>query len=445
MREKVESFVARYDLIAPGDKVLVGLSGGGDSVALMHILKSLSARLGFTLCAAHLNHGIRGDAAKEDAEFVHDLCDFYGIRVYGGYADIPSLARKRGETLEQAGRMLRYEFLQQAKEFFGADKIAVAHHMDDQAESIMLHLLRGSGLRGLCGMAPRRDDIIRPLLCVTKAEIEAYLAEENLPFCTDATNLIAQGTRNKLRLEALPYLAEEYNPRLVKSLCAMGELLSEDEEYLCSIAKRELDRARRDGGFDRSMLSLLPKPVLSRCIRIALSEIGALTDAERVHTEAIMRLLGARTGARIEIPGADVWTSYSLICFGQYKEKGEEWELPLKLCGDTETPCGTYRISRCSVSDRPKDRYSACIDADKLPEGTVVRQRRAGDRFHRINAPGGKKLKDAYIDAKLPHERRELAVIAYENRALFVPLLGAAEEVKLTRDSVNAVRIEFIQ
>lgn len=158
-----------------------------------------------------------------------------------------------------------------------------------------------------------------------------------------------------------------------------------------------------------------------------------------------MRLLGARTGARIEIPGADVWTSYSLICFGQYKEKGEEWELPLELCGDTETPCGTYRISRCSVSDRPKDRYSACIDADKLPEGTVVRQRRAGDRFHRINAPGGKKLKDAYIDAKLPRERRELAIIAYENRALFVPLLGAAEEVKLTRDSVNAVRIEFIQ
>ncbi len=445
MRDKVESFVIRHNLIAPEDKVLVALSGGGDSVALLHILKSLSSHLGFTLCAAHLNHGIRGDAAKEDAEFVHDLCDFYGIRVYGGYADIPSLARQRGETLEQAGRMLRYEFLKQAKEFFGADKIAVAHHMDDQAESILLHLLRGSGLRGLCGMAPKREDIIRPLLCVTKAEIEAYLAKENLPFCTDATNLIPEGTRNKLRLEAIPYLSGEFNPRLVNSLCAMGELLSEDEEYLSAIAKRELENARRDGGFDRTLLSLLPRPVLSRCIRIALSEIGALTDAERGHTEAIMRLLDARTGARIEIPGADVWTSYELICFGHYKESVEDWEVPLEYMGVTETAAGTYRISPCAVSDRPKDKYTACIDADKLPQGAVVRQRRAGDRFRKINAPGGKKLKEAYIDAKLPRDRRALAVIAHGHRALFVPGIGAAEELKLTQDSVRAVKIEFIQ
>ena len=154
MRERVEQYILRHELISPGDKVLIGLSGGGDSVALLHILKSLCTRMDFTICAAHLNHGIRGEAAHEDAEFVHDFCDFYGIRVYGGYADIPRLARQRGETLEQAGRMLRYDFLEEAKAFFGADKIAVAHHMDDQAESILLHLVRGSGLRGLCGMAP---------------------------------------------------------------------------------------------------------------------------------------------------------------------------------------------------------------------------------------------------------------------------------------------------
>ena len=125
MRERVEQYILRHELISPGDKVLIGLSGGGDSVALLHILKSLCTRMGFTICAAHLNHGIRGEAAHEDAEFVHDLCDFYGIRAYGGYADIPRLARQRGETLEQAGRMLRYDFLEEAKAFFGADKIAV--------------------------------------------------------------------------------------------------------------------------------------------------------------------------------------------------------------------------------------------------------------------------------------------------------------------------------
>ena len=317
MRERVEQYILQHELISPGDKVLIGLSGGGDSVALLHILKSLCTRLDFTICAAHLNHGIRGEAAHEDAEFVHDFCDFYGIRVYGGYADIPRLARQRGETLEQAGRMLRYDFLEEAKAFFGADKIAVAHHMDDQAESILLHLVRGSGLRGLCGMAPRRGDIIRPLLCLSKAEIESYLANENLPYCTDATNFIAEGTRNKLRLETIPYLKRDFNPRLVPSLCAMGEMLSEDESYLCQIAERELNAARREGGFDRAALSKLPRPILSRCIRAALNEIGALTDAERGHIDSIIRLISARTGARIEIPGADVWTSYELICFGR--------------------------------------------------------------------------------------------------------------------------------
>ena len=429
MRERVEQYILQHELISPGDKVLIGLSGGGDSVALLHILKSLCTRMGFTICAAHLNHGIRGEAAHEDAEFVHDFCDFYGIRVYGGYADIPRLARQRGETLEQAGRMLRYDFLEEAKAFFGADKIAVAHHMDDQAESILLHLVRGSGLRGLCGMAPRRGDIIRPLLCLSKAEIESYLANENLPYCTDATNFIAEGTRNKLRLETIPYLKRDFNPRLVPSLCAMGEMLSEDESYLCQIAERELNAARREGGFDRA----------------ALNEIGALTDAERGHIDSIIRLISARTGARIEIPGADVWTSYELICFGHYIKQTGEWEQPLCLNGETDTEAGTYRVAKCAVMDRPRDRYSACIDADKLPADTLIRQRRAGDRFHRINAPGSKKLKDAYIDAKLPREKRDLALIASGRDVLFAPGLGAAESIKLNVNSKNAVKIEFIQ
>lgn len=294
-------------------------------------------------------------------------------------------------------------------------------------------------------MAPRRGDIIRPLLCLSKAEIESYLANENLPYCTDATNFIAEGTRNKLRLETIPYLKREFNPRLVESLCAMGEMLSEDESYLCQIAERELNAARREGGFDRAALNKLPRPILSRCIRAALNEIGALTDAERGHIDSIIRLLSARTGARIEIPGADVWTSYELICFGHYIKQTGEWEQPLCLNGETDTEAGTYRVAKCAVTDRPRDRYSACIDADKLPADTLIRQRRAGDRFHRINAPGSKKLKDAYIDAKLPREKRNLALIASGRDVLFAPGLGAAESIKLNVNSKNAVKIEFIQ
>ena len=453
MRERVERFIVENSLINRGERVLVGLSGGGDSVTLMHILNSLSRKLGFSLCAAQLNHCIRGEQAREDAEFVHDFCDFYGIRVYGGYADIPKLARQRGETLEQAGRMLRYDFLEEAKRFFNADKIAVAHHMDDQAESIMLHLLRGSGLRGLCGMAGKRGDIIRPLLCLSKADIESYLKEESLPYCTDATNFIAEGTRNKLRLETIPYLKKEFNPRLTESLCSMASLLNEDESYLCDIAGRELDSARRDGGFDRRYLMTLPRPILTRCIRQALNEIGALTDAERGHTEAIIKLMQGRTGARISIPGADVWTSYDLVCFGEYKQLYGDWQMPFDLPDKAPepwersiiTPAGTYTCSPCNVSDRPKDSYSACMDMDKLPAGAVIRQRHPGDRFRRINASGSKKLKEAYIDAKLAREKRELALIACGSRVLFAPGLGAADEIKLDAGSTRAVRVIYTE
>ncbi len=443
MRDKAADFIKRNDLISPGESVVAGVSGGADSVALLHMLFSLSRSMNFRVYAAHLNHGIRGEAAAKDASFVRDMCDFYGVPVFGEYADVPMLARLHGQTLEQAGREARYDFLERARLYFGADRIAVAHHMDDQAESILLHLARGSGLLGLTGMQPVRGRVIRPLLCLRREEIEAYLAHEGIPYCTDETNLVAEGTRNRLRLDVIPYLEDHVNPALVPTLCSMGELLGRDEEYLAAKAREALESAKREGGYDRARLAVLPWALKSRAIREALALAGAGTDVERVHVEAVADLLTGRTGARLKLPGADVWTSYELIRFGKYERPCAQWELPLRLDGETETPLGFFAAEELAGNAVVANPFIACFDADRLPSPLTVRCRRPGDRFHPLGAPGGRKLKEALIDKKIPREKRELPLIAHGREALFMPGLGIADTVKVTAGTQRVLRVTY--
>jgi len=278
VQERVAAFIREHGLIPRGGGVVAGVSGGADSVALLHILTSLAPSMGFTLYAAHLNHGIRGETANEDEDFVADLCEFYGVPLYRERTDIPGIAKRRGETLEQAGRIERYGFLERALRKFGADVVAVAHHMDDQAESVLLHLTRGSGLTGLVGMQPKRGNIIRPMLSLRRHEIERFVHDEGLAYHTDETNFDRIGTRNRIRLDMIPYIEEHINPAIVETLCSMSELLLRDEEYLVRQADIALEHAKRDVGYDRAMLKSLEPPILTRAIRAALANAGAKAD-----------------------------------------------------------------------------------------------------------------------------------------------------------------------
>ena len=247
LESKVKSAIDKYGLINKNERVLVGLSGGADSVALLHVLLKIAPERGFELCAAHLNHGIRGAEAYHDQRFVEELCGQLGVPLVCEQLDIPGIARAEGKTLEQAAREKRYEFFHRAAGELGADKIAVAHHMDDQAESIMLHLIRGSGLKGLMGMEPAYGNIIRPLLRARRREIEEYAADNGLSYCTDSTNLERDASRNRIRLDLIPYIQENLNPCFVEGLCSMGELLRQDEEYLDGLARLHRLAAGRCG------------------------------------------------------------------------------------------------------------------------------------------------------------------------------------------------------
>ena len=447
MRQRVADFIAQHDLLRAGASAVVGVSGGADSVALLHMLTALAPSMGFTVCAAHFNHGIRGAAADADEAFVRRLCARLGVPLFCGQADVPSLAESRGQTLEQAAREARYAFLEEARVHFGADVIAVAHHMDDQAETLLLHLARGAGLAGLVGMKARRGRVIRPLLPLRRSEIEAYLSQEGLSFCTDETNLLRDSTRNRIRLDVLPYLAEHVNPAIVPALCAASELLAQDEAYLCEAAgQRLLSVQRGENAYDRAALAALPPALLGRAVRMALAAAGAEKDIERTHVEQVIALLQGRTGARLYLPGVDVWVDYALLCVGRLPEEAPEpFEVPLVRAGETCTEKGVFLAEKVPPERFVRDPFIACFDLDKLPaEGLSVRSRRPGDRFFPLNAPGRRKLKEFFIDRKVPRAEREVPLIACGQEILFVPGFSVADTVKVDAKTARILRVTYI-
>ena len=435
--------ILTHGLIPEGDGVLVGVSGGADSVALLWVLKSLSADLGFSLYAAHLNHGIRGAEAEEDQQYVRTLCRELDVPLYEETLDIPGVSAEEGKTLEQAAREQRYEFFQRACTRFGANTVAVAHHMDDQAESIMLHLIRGSGLKGLTGMKYRRGNIIRPFLDCRRSEIESFLAAGGISYRTDSTNLMRDASRNRLRLDVMPYIAEHINPAFAKSLCAMGRLLSEDEEYLSSAAEAALDAAATSLGYDRAKLLALPSPIRSRAIRIALQRSGVHADIDRVHVERIVSLLDAPTGASADLPHIAAWVSYGDICFGR-RHEAQSFEVPFEPKGKTCFPGGFF-LADTAENDIIKSNLIGFMDADRLPQGIAVRPRRPGDVFHPCGAPGSKKLKAVLIDRKVPRNSRDVPGLFCENEALFLPGLGISDKLKVTDDTRSVIRVQYIK
>ncbi|HWQ58578.1 MAG TPA: tRNA lysidine(34) synthetase TilS [Clostridia bacterium] len=445
MREKIAAFIRENGLIPAGSSVVAGVSGGADSVALLRVLVLLSREMDFVVSAAHLNHCIRGQAADEDEAFVAGLCEGMGISLYRERLDIPRLAREHSRTLEEEGRVARYAFFERAQAHFCADLVAVAHHKDDQAESVLLHLVRGSGLAGLTGMRPGRGDLIRPMLCVRRAEIEAYLAAEGIPYRTDATNLVPEGTRNRLRLDVIPYIERHVNPAFTQTLCSMAELLGRDEEYLAAAARDALAKAARPGGYDRLSLASLPSPIQSRAIRMALAAVGAEVDIERAHVEKVSALLGAKTGAMLDLPGALARISYGLIVFERPGGRAaEEFELQLLIPGDTVTPDGVFRAEVMQDTSVVADPYVAYFDLERLPPCIVARRRRAGDRFFPLGAPGSRKLKEYFIDRKVPREAREVPLVAAGSEVLFVPGFRIAEPFKVKPETTRVLRVEYI-
>lgn len=433
--------------------LLAAVSGGVDSVALLHLLCALrrEGEIG-PLSAAHFHHGIRGADADADAALVKELCAAWGVPFSLGRGDVPALRRASGASLEEAARVARYAFLREQAARGGARYIVTAHHMEDQAETVLLHLLRGSGRNGLCGMRPAAGDLLRPLLGAHKAQLLAYAAQHGLPSREDATNRDTAYTRNSVRLRLLPLLQREYNPNIIDRLCGMAELLREDEDYLERLAAEAMGRAMPDEKpprgcrmYDRAALAALPGPVQSRALRLMLREAGALQGAQRSDVQRLRQLLGGRTGAWIALPGGQcAWVSYEMVVIGpQQTERDAIYAARFCWPGITKTPGGAFRAEFTGELRRDGGAFTAYFDADKLPAEAEARPRRPGDRFHPLGAPGKKKLKDYLIDKKIPRGRRELPLLAAGSTVLFFPGGGSCHFARVTKETRRILRVVF--
>jgi len=433
----VRAAIAARDMIPRGGQVAAGLSGGADSVCLLGVLLRLSEELDFTLRAIHINHGIRGESALRDEEHCRRLCDRLGIPLDVVRLDVPAIAARRGLGLEECGRECRYEQFALAARKYGC-VIATAHTLSDSAETVLFNLARGSGLAGVCGIPPVRElsgtKVIRPLIGVTREQVEEYCAANGLEYVTDETNADTVYRRNLIRHQVIPSL-REVNPAFSAAIARFTESAREDCAYLDSLAEDALHNAAREDGWDATTLSALPEPILRRVIA-AIARTGNVTPE---HTqvmlcrECLIKGSGAVTltgSVRFAVTGGIV-----RLDTGSKPAADELWEVPLTL-PETVLPDGRRLILRRVGRDDPlftqksqKTLFKNALNCGIIVGNISVRNRREGDRF----APAGrnvtKKLKKMLCDEGVPAEKRgRLAIISSPQGILWIEGFGCSQQ-----------------
>lgn len=408
MKEKVIEAIKQFNMLQKGDHVVIGLSGGADSICLTHILLSLKEKYSLELTAVHVNHNIRKDGgAENDQHFVEKFCAEHGLPLRVFSIDVEKKAKEASLTIEEAGRQQRYA----AFESIGADKTAVAHNLNDNAETMLMRLCRGTGLKGMGGILPVRGNIIRPLIMSERSEIEQYCKDNGLDYCTDATNLTTDYTRNKIRHKILPLLAE-INPNTVTCLGKNAFLFRQENDYLEELALRAYNDCAGKDGLDADKLAALEKPLLYRVLRLACENAVGLKDISLEHIEAIESLLKKESGKQIDLPkGLTVIREYNRLTFTSPAE-----DIDTELTEDTAVKVGGsfFMISR--KKDAGKACYGIYCDAE-APKWRL-RTRRNGDIF--IRGDGRRiKLKNVFIDKKIPLSKRGGVLLLAEGENIY--------------------------
>ncbi len=444
--EELFDAINRDGLIAPGENVLVAFSGGADSVALLLMLHELKKKLNIKLFAAHLNHGIRGEEADRDERFCTELCEKKGISVETKRVSVPSEVKKTGEGLEECARRLRYTFLSECAEKYGCQKIATAHHADDNIETVLLHLIRGAGPSGLVGISAKRGNLIRPLLRFRKKELISYLDSIGQAYVVDSTNSDTTMTRNKIRHELLDTVYE-INPKADTAFSSMSSLIEEDNKFLISLA----EAVDKNASFRE--LSALTRPVLSRFLQLRYSqyvkEKNSTCGAEsrppqlsHVHISPITEFIKTGKGnADFTLPGKiTAHVSARGIEFSDTeKNTSEYYEIPLKFGENNISQCG-YKIlitNDKNVADEWQNIYKLSIPASvkfgtilsKENTGLFVRAKKAGDEY--VYGGHTRNVRRRLIDLKIPaYERSRIPCICDRDGIVFVPFLRISDRVK---------------
>lgn len=462
---EVQANMRHHRMVERGERVVAAVSGGPDSVVLLHLLYRLKDELGIALHVAHLNHKFRGAEAEADAIFVSDLAASYRLPATMEEFDVPAYQKEGGLSAQVAAREVRYRFLERVAREQGAVRIALAHHADDQAETVLLHFLRGAGLTGLKGMLPVRDGIwIRPLLTVRRAQIERYCTEGKLAFRIDSSNEKPVYLRNRVRMELLPWLEKEYNPGLSDVLVRLGEICREEDAYLEAQALQAYDRAvqEKNGFADAVKFSLnelrrLPKAIMRRVLRIAWRNLtGSDADLAFTHLEAVTGMVGGVvTVVRVSLPGGvTAFRSYEVLVLRREHEDSAApgyYLYPLRVPGITYIPELSLgvRATLKSRAEVPEPRFlplrEALLDFAKLPAQLFVRPRAAGDRFTPYGRQRPEKLKEFLIKQKIPRSDRDrLPLLGTPEEIIWVGGIRVGERWKIEESTKKVLHLEII-
>lgn len=430
MFERAKKTVKKYNLINKNEQIIVGVSGGADSVFLLLFLNSIAKKYNIKLLVIHINHGLRGLEADNDEKYVKELCEKLNIPFFAYHISLYDEAKNRKMTEEEAGRAVRYEIFKNAIKEFNADKIAVAHNMNDNAETILMNLCRGTGINGLSGINPIRDNIIRPLIETSREEIEKMLNELEVEYKTDSTNASMKYTRNRVRLELIPWLKENMNSSIIKVLSKNASVISEENNYLEEEAKKAYDECLIKDNYvrlDCEKLKELNPVILRRVLRIGCRSYNEeLHDISYDHIEKLIDLLDKQTGKIIHLPNniSAHKTSDSIMILSEYeKHKGYCYKLEEEQVLYIEETGQYVSLSKNKINLLKNciNSYTISLDYDKIKNRLFIRTRKIGDKIHLKGINKYKRIKTLLIDLKIPSAKRDLMpILADENEVISV-------------------------
>lgn len=443
MLEKVFHFIKENSLLENGDTVLVALSGGSDSVALFSLMLKLKEKLNLTIFACHVNHNLRGEESDSDELFVRKLCEKYNVPLFVKSIDINKISKEKSLGTELCAREERYKFFDEISKEKGIKKIATAHNKNDNAETVIFNLCRGSGLSGLSGIPLKRGNIIRPILCLEKKEILKYLKEENLQYVTDRTNFETDYTRNKIRLEVLPMLSN-VNEAFINNIYRCSENIRQDEKFLTELSLKSLDEVLKDGNLQLDELKKLDPVILSRVFIIFCKE-NFNTSLSKNDIDSLKNMVyNGRTSMKLDLSeGLKCERSYDFIRFYRVDNKNIE----KTFCYEVENTAYIKELSKnVSVKNIEFDNINKFVmknlyDCDKICGMLIARNRRSGD-FFTFNMK--KSLKKLFIDKKIPREKRNsIIVVSDDNGVVFVEGFGVSKEYKINENTKNVGYIQI--
>lgn len=445
MKNKAYSAVKKYNMLQQNDTVVVGLSGGADSTALLHFLLSVREELNLRIIACHINHMLRGDEADGDENFVRKICNENSVELRVLCVDVNKEAQKRKIGTEECGRQIRYEFFEKTAAEFNA-KIATAHTASDNAETVIFNMTRGCGIKGLCGIPPVRDNIIRPLIEVTRTEIEEYCRTNGYDFVTDSTNLERDYTRNKIRLDVIPVL-KNINPSLESTIARMSTQMRQNEKFITDCAEKSLAEAETPSGYKTAILSRLDDTLLSAALSLLVKKHNIIPEAK--HIELIRKIVynSGAVNLKNNITAVSKQGFLRIISSVQHQEN--------EIISYTNQNLITINNKKISILLMNIDEFNKykkinnlvfnnSMDYDTIPFNGVFRTRKSGDVFTLPKRNITKSLKKYFIELKVPQEKRdEIILFASGSDILWIEGIGVSKKYGVSTDTKKVLVLEI--